>query len=204
MAVASSRSLRCFREVTILTPKLRRRVVRTQCTRANIQRTWLQLMCGCSCMHAASNREHSHVVVLLSKSVSGHLHLSFACAALWSLSTSGQEERTAIAQAGAIAPLVEMLETNMPRPLARAAGALAGLSCEHPTNQDATTAAGGIPLLVELLGGSQLRSCGVYIGQTRDEVDMMWEQVRSVLRQPRLHTECCPLPRRRGHANAVR
>jgi hypothetical protein len=104
-----------------------------------------------------------------------------AARALWSLSTSGQEERTAIAEAGAIAPLVEMLEMRTPRPLAKAAGALSGLTHEHPTNQDAVTAAGGIYLLVELIGTGRMRASDVPVTNrwTRDQARALWEDVQA-------------------------
>jgi hypothetical protein len=80
---------------------------------------------------------------------------AFAARALRSRAFVDVQQRTAIAAAGAIPPLVQLLLGSAPRQggvHATAASALTILARNHVPNQAAITAAGAIPLLVQLLG----------------------------------------------------
>ena len=74
-----------------------------------------------------------------------------AAGALWSLSTGDDETKAAVADAGAIPPLVALLAEAGPVRL-RAAGALGTLGSGSLTYQTAVADSGGIDPLVELLG----------------------------------------------------
>ena len=102
-----------------------------------------------------------------------------AAGALWSLSTAGEVKQTAIAEAGAVAPLVALLGNANAASLAKAAGALAGLSAGHAVNQDAVTAAGGLVPLVALLDETHFEALVNMDEGSTDEQLQLQEQVQA-------------------------
>jgi antirestriction protein ArdC len=85
-------------------------------------------------------------------------HLLFSHQAL---SNDNDQNRDEIREAGAIIPLVSLLDATFSRPAiarsarANAAGALKNLSIDNPQNRQAIRAAGGVQKLVEMLAEQQ-------------------------------------------------
>ena len=78
-----------------------------------------------------------------------------ATRALWHLAASGEENQTAIAQAGGIVPLVVLLESGTEATKQYAAAAAESLADGSADNQLALARARAIPPLVELLGSDR-------------------------------------------------
>ena len=91
------------------------------------------------------------LVGLLSHGVTSDIKAE-AAGALWSLSGGHANMQSAIAQAGAIPPLVKLLGDPEMRTRRKAAGALTSLAIGSLANQDAIARANGIPALVDLIG----------------------------------------------------
>lgn len=78
---------------------------------------------------------------------------------MWRLAKDNAKNKVAIAEAGAIAPLVTMLGSPQPEMLVAAAGALSSLSRENAKNQTAVARTGAIAPLCTILreGSSEAR-----------------------------------------------
>ena len=82
-------------------------------------------------------------------------------AAIKEMAKGNRKNQDAIAEAGAIAPLVAMLGSSTPQMQANAAGALANLANGHPDNQSAIAKTGAVaPLCLLVKEG---------VGATKDE-----------------------------------
>ena len=73
-----------------------------------------------------------------------------SASALWNLACGNNENKTAIATAGGIEPLVALAREGMPEQKAKAAGALRNIVLGNVDHRAAIVAAGGIEPLVAL------------------------------------------------------
>jgi hypothetical protein len=81
-----------------------------------------------------------------------------AAGALWSLATGLATTQAAVAEAGAIVPLVQLLSVDDTACQIKASGALAALANGSLTNQNGIRDAGGVGPLVGMLDAQRLRT----------------------------------------------
>jgi vacuolar protein 8 len=107
-----------------------------------------------------------------------------AAGALWSLATGLATTQAAVAEAGAIVPLVQLLSVDDTACQIKASGALAALANGSLTNQNGIRDAGGVGPLVGMLDAQRLRTVQAHAAEalaelTRGPDGLRWELVSS-------------------------
>ena len=98
------------------------------------------------------------VVLLVELADCGSLKAKEHAASLLKQMAGSDAGRSAVAQAGGIAPLVKLVAAQARPPRLEAAAALAALACGHTANQDAIAAAGALTHFLKMLAPDHLHA----------------------------------------------